>query len=144
MKKYAIALVSALALVALPAGAANAACPAVGSSDKSTTGGGPLPGVLEVDAGALSVYGAAPLLGYGESDLGTSGTNVTYSGEVAGTGAVVGHGEVEGVSVGTSGVSGSTDGQAAGLVSGSGHVSTTDGDVSAGGSPVGCVVNVGH
>ena len=61
-------------------------CPTAASS--GTTGSG----LLTVDPAALTVFGSAPGLGYGESDLGTSGTNATYSGEVAGG---TGHGEVE-------------------------------------------------
>jgi hypothetical protein len=136
MKKFAVALVSALALSGLTAGAARAQCPAVAPSGKDTTGI-PAGGPVEVNPDALSVYGAVGNLGYGESDFGTSGTNVTYSGELAGT---VGHGEIENGSVGTDGVSGSADGQAAGLASGSGsaNVSTADQSVSAGGTSVPC------
>lgn len=118
MKKFAVALVSALALSALSAGAANAACPGAAPSGKNTTGSAPLPGTLEISVENLSIYGSV-LGGFGESDLGTSGTNVTYSGELNG---LVGYGELENTSVGTGGVSGSADGQAAGL-SGDGSLS---------------------
>lgn len=144
MKKFAVALVGVLALGALTAGAANAHCPPVESSGKDTQGT-PLPGPtgLEVGTNPVSIYGEDPLsLGYGESEIGTDGTNVTYDGEVAGDG--IGHGEIEGGSVGTSGVRGSSDGEVTGVVSGSGHVEVTPGvppsvHASAGSSVVPCI-----
>ncbi len=159
MKKFAIALAGALALSALTAGGASADCPTepAASSTKNTTGTGPVPGVLEVDAGALSVYGALLGLGYGESDVGvdTITGNVTYDGELAGA---IGHGEIENGSVGTNGVHGEADGRLANpaggpdLASGSGHLHITPGPPptvhlstsgNVAGEPVDCV-NVVH
>lgn len=130
MKKFAVALVSALALIALSAGAANAShCPPVGSSGNSTGGTGP----VSFSVTDLWVYGEAQAAGsggYGESDFGVvtgpapTDANVTYSGELAGNGLLAGHGEVENGNVGTSGVSGTADGQVAGQ-SASGHLDST-------------------
>ena len=138
MRKLVVVGTSALALALAMSGTAAAQtigtqCPTATSS--GTTGSG----LIAVDPAALTVFGSAPGLGYGESDLGTAGTNVTYSGELAGA---VGHGEVENGSVGTSGASGSADGSASGLVEGSGTVNTSSGSVSTAGEVAGTCVSV--
>jgi hypothetical protein len=143
MKKFVVAAVSAVAFAGLTAGAASAQCPTVSASPKDTSGTPILPG-LEVGIGSgadtVTIYGQDPLgaVGFGESEIGTNGTNATYSGEVAGG---IGHGEVEDGSVGTGGVSGSADGQVTGTpVSGSGSATVlgTGDHVSVGGALLSC------
>ena len=139
MKRLIVAGTSAVALLATPM-AGTAAAQTVGSQCPTAVSSGPTgTDLIAVDPAELTVFGSLPGLGYGESDLGTSGTNVTYSGELAGA---VGHGEVENGSVGTSGVSGSADGSASGLVEGSGTVNTASGSASTQGEVVGTCVSV--
>lgn len=137
MKKFAVAVVSVVAFAGLTAGAANAACPAVSPDTKDSAGTPILFTGLELGVGnPVTVYGEDPLgLGDGESVIGVNTTtgDVTYDGQLAGD---VGHGDIENASVGASGVHGTADGQAAGLVSGSGSldVSATGASLSVGGS----------
>ena len=139
MRKFAVALASALAVSALTAGAANAQCPPVSQDGKDSAGAPVLPG-FEVGTGnPVTIYGEDPLgLGHGESVIGVTGSGVTYDGQLAG---IVGHGDIEDASAGTGGVHGSSDGQlGGGLVSGSGslHVTTApSASLSVGGTVVG-------
>ena len=134
-----LAVTSAVAVVAL-AMSGTATAQTVGSTCPTATSSGTAgSGLLTVDPAALTVFGSAPGLGYGESDLGTNGTNATYSGEVAGG---TGHGEIENGSVGTGGASGSADGSASGVVEGSGRVNTASGTASTEGEVAGTCVSV--
>ena len=139
MRKLLVTAVGAMAVLALGM-TGTAAAQTIGSTCPAATSSGPTgSGLLTVDPAALTVFGSAGGIGYGESDFGTSGTNATYSGELAGG---TGHGEVENGSVGTSGVSGSADGSASGLVEGAGSVNTATGSASSQGEVAGTCVSV--